>query len=554
MADIHDNKLVVVDSGVLKKVGAGDTVKLDTITLDSALYVSGTIVTSGDATIGGNATVTGNLTVNGTTTTVNSTTVTIDDPIFTLGGDTAPGSDDNKDRGIEFRYHDGSSARIGFMGWDDSASGFTLLSAATNNSEVFSGTAAPLVIGALTTSDITLGGSAVNATAAELNILDGGTSASSITVADADRLVLNDDGTMKQVAMTDFETYFESALDTLSNVTTVGALNAGSITSGFGAIDNGASNITTTGLISGGSLDIDDVVINGTTIGHTDDTDLITLADGIATVAGEISVTTLDIGGTNVTATATEINLLDGSLDQAAPTTAIVDADRFIINDNGTMTHVSASVLKSYISADPASSVAADNVTLGDAAVSIETTSGGIDLSSTGSITLDTDGAVLVEAEDGIGRTFTGYHASSGAQADLNNNLLLSGTILTYGDDIEGTPWALTHAYGGSHTYVAGVNMSDAAIGDPTTLQATASMNLHVSQGFPTYVRFRSSDLPLSNTDQGQLCYLGQADYGLAQMDVPSAGNIVRLGILMSSASNGGLYQVLWQPQFIASL
>ena len=49
-----------------------------------------------------------------------------------------------------------------------------------------------------------------------------------------------------------------------------------------------------------------------TTIGHTDDTDLITVANGIVTVAGEISVTTLDIGGTNVTATATELNLLDG--------------------------------------------------------------------------------------------------------------------------------------------------------------------------------------------------------------------------------------------------
>ena len=67
---------------------------------------------------------------------------------------------------------------------------------------------------------------------------------------------------MKQVALTDFETYFESALDTLSNVTTVGALNSGNITSVFGTIDTGSSTITTTGLITGGSLDIDDVVIN----------------------------------------------------------------------------------------------------------------------------------------------------------------------------------------------------------------------------------------------------------------------------------------------------
>ena len=59
---------------------------------------------------------------------------------------------------------------------------------------------------------------------------------------------------MVQVALTDFETYFEGALDTLSNVTTVGALNAGSITSGFGSINNGSSAITTTGNLSGGTV------------------------------------------------------------------------------------------------------------------------------------------------------------------------------------------------------------------------------------------------------------------------------------------------------------
>ena len=94
----------------------------------------------------------------------------------------------------------------------------------------------------------------VTSTATEINIVDGDTTATSTTLADADRVVVNDAGTMVQVALTDFETYFESALDTLSNVTTVGALNAGSITSGFGAIDNGSSAITTTGTITYGSL------------------------------------------------------------------------------------------------------------------------------------------------------------------------------------------------------------------------------------------------------------------------------------------------------------
>jgi hypothetical protein len=92
-----------------------------------------------------NITVDGNLTVGGTTTTLNSTTVTIDDPIFTLGGDTAPSSDDNKDRGIEFRWHNGSAAKVGFFGFDDSTQKFTFIPDATNTSEVFAGTAGTIV-------------------------------------------------------------------------------------------------------------------------------------------------------------------------------------------------------------------------------------------------------------------------------------------------------------------------------------------------------------------------------------------------------------------------
>ena len=51
-----------------------------------------------------------------------------------------------------------------------------------------------------------------------------------------------------------------------SNIVTTGALNSGSITSGFGSIDNGSSNITTTGVGTFGSLDISgDIDVDGTT-------------------------------------------------------------------------------------------------------------------------------------------------------------------------------------------------------------------------------------------------------------------------------------------------
>jgi len=108
------------------------------------------------------------------------------------------------------------------------------------------------------------------------------------------------DGTLEADAITIGSTAIGSIYGVVagsSSIVTTGALDSGSITSGFGTIDTGSSTITTTGLISGGSLDIDNVLINGTTIGHTDDTDLITVADGVLTVAGEVDATSLDISG-----------------------------------------------------------------------------------------------------------------------------------------------------------------------------------------------------------------------------------------------------------------
>ena len=127
--------------------------------------------TTGTCTIrNANTVITGNLTVNGTTTTVNATTITVDDPVITLGGDTNPSSDDNKDRGIEFRYYD-VSAKRGFYGWDDSSSGYRFLENATNSSEVFSGTDARIYAGRL---NLSTGTSSTSTTTGTL-IVTGGT-------------------------------------------------------------------------------------------------------------------------------------------------------------------------------------------------------------------------------------------------------------------------------------------------------------------------------------------------------------------------------------------
>ena len=113
------------------------------------LKANSDFVVTADATVGGNMTIDGNLLVNGSNTIVNATVMTVDDPILTLGGDTAPSSDDNKDRGVELRWHDGTDAKIGFMGYDDSEAKFVLIADGTNTSEVYSGDHAPLAVGSL---------------------------------------------------------------------------------------------------------------------------------------------------------------------------------------------------------------------------------------------------------------------------------------------------------------------------------------------------------------------------------------------------------------------
>ena len=123
-------------------------------TTSGDLYLDPGNTGSGSPT--GNVVVYGNLSVMGDTTTVNSNTITVDDPVFTLGGDTAPSADDNKDRGIEFRWHDGSTAKTGFFGYDDSASRFKFIADATNTSEVFSGDAGDAEFGDILIDGFTL--------------------------------------------------------------------------------------------------------------------------------------------------------------------------------------------------------------------------------------------------------------------------------------------------------------------------------------------------------------------------------------------------------------
>ena len=123
------------------------------------------------------------------------------------------------------------------------------------------------------------------------------------------------------------EATIEAALDTLSNVTTVGTLNAGAISSGFGDIDNGTSTLNT------GNATVDNLT-NASAVADSHITGSFT-----GSFSGD---------GSNLTGVAQDIELLSaygaGTLHQTQ--------DKFLVSDNGTEKSITFSNLEDSIFAN----------------------------------------------------------------------------------------------------------------------------------------------------------------------------------------------------------
>tara|TARA_Y100001963_G_scaffold54384_1_gene76177 strand:- start:741 stop:2483 length:1743 start_codon:yes stop_codon:yes gene_type:complete len=171
-------------------------------------------------------------------------------------------------------------------------------------------------------------------------------------------------------------------LTTLANVTTVGALDAGSITSGFTSIDVGAGAITTTGTVTGGQLSVDDITINGSTI-----------SDG-----GDF---TLDIGGDiTLDANGGQINVND---DGATHFLLDCDATQLVIYDD-------------QDTGDLFSITVAQHGATTIATTDDDATAGHLTLDVDGNITMDADGGTITFADAGssLGTiTSSGYSGTS---------------------------------------------------------------------------------------------------------------------------------------------
>ena len=133
----------------------------------------------------------------------------------------------------------------------------------------------------------------------------------------------------------------------------------------------------------------------------------------------------LTLGSTAITSTAAEINIIDG--DTSASSVTIVDADQIILNDNGTMKQVAVSALNTYTS----SSIAADDIGTGNAAITLTTSSGNITIDAAAN---DTD--IIFKGTDATADiTMLTLDGSDAGTATFNHDIILgNNSFVQFGD------------------------------------------------------------------------------------------------------------------------
>ena len=500
--------------------------------------ISGTAITIGhgtsEVTIGDNLTVSGNLTVTGTQTVVDTITMNATNAIVFEGATadanetTLTITDPDADRTIKLPNQSG-----------------TLVVLAADSD------------------------TAVTATPAEISILDGDTSATSTTVVDADRVVFNDAGTMKQVAVTDLAAYFDDEITAMPNLVTTGALNSGSIATGFGAINNGSSAITTSGTISFGSLTDGSVTI--TDIADEDDftsdsaTKLATqqsIKAYVTTVAGQAN----NVTGLN--ATGTELNAVaDG--DTSASSITVEDADRIPINDGGTMKQIAVTTLAAYlddeITAMPnlvttaATTVGAldsgsitsgfgaiDNGTSGirTNTVTIETSllpdaSGGADLGSSdaefGDVYIADDKYINFGSDQNV---LVGYDEDGDDSLEIRQNVEGAGLAITFkadqGDD-NADQWKLNFADGGTVTFQSKTSGSYA-----TKQTLDTSGNLTITGELDAATLDISGDADIDGTLEADAITINGTAIGSIYSVIAGSSSIVTVGAVNAGSITSG--------------
>ena len=442
-----------------------------TIDINGAVDVSGEIAAA-------SLDISGNVDIDGIT---NLDVVDIDgavqlDATLTIGAD---------DQGYDvILYGDTASANLT---WDTSADDL-----------IFNGAAGLIV----PDGQLTLGSTAVSATAAEINLIDGGTSRGTTAVASGDGILINDAGTMRMTNVDTVSTYFSSHNVGGGNIVTTGALNSGSITSGFGTIDTGSSAITTTGVITGGTLEAtgdtssgDNAAIGYTAAegliltgqGSTNDvtikndadtivmrvptgTDDVVFADNV-TISGDLTVSgdTTTVSTTNMVVSDNLIELNNGASSNSNDSGIVIE--RGSTGDNAIfMWDESADTF--VLGTTTATGSATGNISVTDGALQ----AGSLDISGN----IDVDGTANLDVVDIDGAVDMATTLAVAGNVDFNGDLDVDGTTNLDAVDIDGAvDMATTLSVTGNLTLGAQLIMPDVTsakilVADGTSYQEVA--------------------------------------------------------------------------------
>ena len=482
----------------------------DTTDSSDATGDTGALRTEGGASIAKKLYVGTDLDVDGTT---NLDAVDIDgavqlDATLTIGAN---------DQGYDvILYGDTASANIT---WDTSADDL-----------IFNGAAGLIV----PDGQFTLGSTAVSATAAEINLIDGGTSRGTTAVASGDGILINDAGTMRMTNVDTVSTYFSSHNVGGGNIVTTGALNSGSITSGFGTIDTGSSAITTTGVITGGTLEAtgdtssgDNAAIGYTAAegliltgqGSTNDvtikndadttvmriptgTDDVVFADNV-TVTGDLTVNgdTTTVSTTNMVVSDNLIELNNGATSNSNDSGLVIE--RGSTGDNAIfMWDESADTF--VLGTTTATGSATGNISVTDGALQAGSLdiSGNIDVDGTANLdVVDIDGAVSIDATTTVGTdnkiqfrdTGLYLHSSTDGQldivadteiqiaattVDLNGNLDVSGTSTLTGNVTLGGQLIMPDVTSAKILVADGTSYQEVAVSGDVTIANTGAVTI----------------------------------------------------------------------------
>jgi hypothetical protein len=329
-------------------------------------------------------------------------------------------------------------------------------------------------------------------------------------------------------------TYFSSHNVGGGNIVTTGALNSGSITSGFGTIDTGSSAITTTGVITGGTLEAtgdtssgDNAAIGYTAAegliltgqGSTNDvtikndadttvmriptgTDDVVFADNV-TVTGDLTVNgdTTTVSTTNMVVSDNLIELNNGATSNSNDSGLVIE--RGSTGDNAIfMWDESADTF--VLGTTTATGSATGNISVTDGALQAGSLdiSGNIDVDGTANLdVVDIDGAVSIDATTTVGTdnkiqfrdTGLYLHSSTDGQldivadteiqiaattVDLNGNLDVSGTSTLTGNVTLGGQLIMPDVTSAKILVADGTSYQEVAVSGDVTIANTGAVTI----------------------------------------------------------------------------